>query len=363
MLNGVQAIRAWAAIAVMVFHLGEALTAPKYFGLNDPAVITEFGRHGVLVFFVLSGFIIHHIHGKDIGRPKQLSHYLFRRVMRIYPAYWVPLLLVAGFAWISGIGDEGLPTDSAGLVKMLLLVPQDPTVVFGGTGAPVLIVAWSLQYEMLFYIAFALCIVNLRFGLTVAIGFIGMLIWLQNHGVEHVFPSWMSYVEFVLFAMGIIVSRGLALPVGEGTARLAWRFALVLLLLAWGTEAGIGLFSAGEIKLFNGSAERLALGLLAMLLIGSRAVLDLRQPAPTAVLTRYLAECSYLIYLVHYPVISAACKIVLALGFDGIAGAALASIIAVVGTLSLAAILHEAVEKPVAAFVRRAERPHASVST
>lgn len=355
MLSGIQAIRAWAAIAVMVFHLGGALASPKYFDLTNVALVTGFGTHGVLVFFVLSGFIIHHVHGQDLGRPERLGRYLFRRFMRIYPAYWVPLLLVAGFAMVSGIGADGMPTDLWVIAKTILLLPQDKAVV-GGTGAPILIVAWSLQYEVLFYLAFALCIVDLRLGLAMVVGFLIAMIGLQQTGHKDIFPAYFSWVDFVLFAMGVAVSRFSKLSVSVGTARIAWRVALSLLALAWLLQTSVGLATHGEVHLFNETTGRLLLGVLAMLLLTSRAVLDMRHPTEGSLLITYLADCSYLIYLLHFPVISAACKIVLAVGIEGIAGGAVASIVAVLGTLALSALLHETVEKPVQAVARKASR-------
>jgi len=161
MLTQIQALRAWAAIGVVLFHLGGALSAPKYFGLAFPAQLSSLGASGVLLFFVLSGFIIHFVHAGDLDRPERLPRYLFRRAMRLYPIYWVVLGLVAGFAIISGIGADGLPREMGVILKTILLAPQDKSVV-GGTGAPVVIVAWSLQYEIMFYIGFGLLRLKLQ---------------------------------------------------------------------------------------------------------------------------------------------------------------------------------------------------------
>lgn len=356
MLSGVQAIRAWAAIAVMIFHLGGALAAPKYFDLTALMFVTGFGTHGVLLFFVLSGFIIHHVHGQDLGHPERVGRYLFRRFMRIYPIYWVPLLLVAFFALASGVGAEGMPTDLLVIAKTILLVPQDKAVV-GGTGAPVLIVAWSLQYEILFYLAFALCIAHLRLGLVAIVGFLIVMISLQQSGHSSIFPAYMAWVDFALFAMGIAASRMTRLSFDEKAARMTWWTTLVLVGLCWISQAVAGLATNGTIHLFGGMTSRLLLGILAMLLITSRAVLDINRPEKGGSVVGYIADCSYLIYLVHFPVISAACKLTLSVGLGGGVGAATASLLAVAGTLALSALLHETVEKPVLAFARRVGSP------
>lgn len=119
MLNGLQAIRAWASIAVMFFHLGGAVASEKYFGVTEARAVLGFGTHGVLVFFVLSGFIIHYVHNKDIGRPHRLGRYLFRRFMRLFPSYWAVLLLVGGTAIVTRLGAEGVPTDAWVILKTI----------------------------------------------------------------------------------------------------------------------------------------------------------------------------------------------------------------------------------------------------
>jgi len=55
--------------------------------------VAQFGHAGVDFFFVLSGFIIFFVHGKDIGKPSRLPHYVWRRFIRIYPVYWAVTLI------------------------------------------------------------------------------------------------------------------------------------------------------------------------------------------------------------------------------------------------------------------------------
>ncbi len=63
------------------------------FGPFPASGLFAFGHAGVDFFFVLSGFIILHVHAGDIGRPVRLGHYLQRRFTRVYPFYWVVFLL------------------------------------------------------------------------------------------------------------------------------------------------------------------------------------------------------------------------------------------------------------------------------
>ena len=80
MLANLQALRALAAIAVVVFH----------FGLMPPTSLSfTSGAAGVDLFFVLSGFIIAYSSSRDA------QHFLARRFIRIVPAYWIATIIAA----------------------------------------------------------------------------------------------------------------------------------------------------------------------------------------------------------------------------------------------------------------------------
>ncbi len=142
-LHNLQALRGVACLAVVVYHVAQA-EAGYGLGFNPLRPARWLGYAGVDLFFVLSGFIITATSRADLGRPAKLPRYLFRRVWRIYPTYWAGVglsaVLLAAATGAAGFGP--------GLAADLLLLPRDelPQVV------PV---AWTLRYEMMFYLAFA----------------------------------------------------------------------------------------------------------------------------------------------------------------------------------------------------------------
>jgi exopolysaccharide production protein ExoZ len=136
MLTNLQAVRAFAAIAVVIFH----------FGLL-PATTLSFpvGAAGVDLFFVLSGFIIAH------SSARSARHFLAHRLIRVVPAYWIATALATLFTL-----RHLDPGEAFGwLVQSLFYLP-------GPGGRPALIfVGWTLVYELAFYLLYWLA---LRFG-------------------------------------------------------------------------------------------------------------------------------------------------------------------------------------------------------
>jgi peptidoglycan/LPS O-acetylase OafA/YrhL len=129
-----QAIRALAALSVLLFHAGHA--ANKYGGPMPIVGLTELGVIGVDLFFVLSGFIIMHV---TVGRGISLQSYARSRFRRIFLPYWPVGLIMA--VLVFGIFPQGWGAMRGWFVS-LTLIP---------VGHPALNVAWTLQHEILFY--------------------------------------------------------------------------------------------------------------------------------------------------------------------------------------------------------------------
>ncbi len=132
-INNLQALRAFAALAVVVFHTG-------YIVPNLHAV----GSFGVDIFFVLSGYIMARICEQS---PR---FFLRRRLIRIVPPYWtLTILLFLAALKLPALMGNTSPSPVE-LLKSLFFIP----FYKGGSGLirPLLFVGWSLNYEMLFYL-------------------------------------------------------------------------------------------------------------------------------------------------------------------------------------------------------------------
>src|SRR5687768_11681774 len=96
-LHNLQALRGAAALVVVWFHLWGWEGA---YGRSTPVFdqVRWFGFAGVDFFVALSGFIIVYTQARHLGRPSAVPGYLFRRLWRVYPTFWVAMIL-AGLAF------------------------------------------------------------------------------------------------------------------------------------------------------------------------------------------------------------------------------------------------------------------------
>lgn len=151
LINVLQAGRALAALAVVAYHADEA-TATFTAGLPAPLhSVASHGYLGVDFFFVLSGFII------SYTRTRDWRFYARSRLARIYLPYLpVGIGVALAYAMVPGMSATHANWDWLGTLTL-----------FPGA-RPALIVAWTLQYEVLFYAVFGLGMVLGRPILTIA---------------------------------------------------------------------------------------------------------------------------------------------------------------------------------------------------
>lgn len=144
-----EGLRGFAVLLVFLTHYA-GMVEPWIAGSPDTVRIASGLRHvghaGVDLFFVLSGYLIY---GSLMMRPQPFMGFMRRRVSRIYPAFIVVFIayVLLSFAFPSESRIPADPTEAAlYLVQNLLLLPGLFPI------DPLITVAWSLSYEMLFYL-------------------------------------------------------------------------------------------------------------------------------------------------------------------------------------------------------------------
>ena len=92
-IQNIQALRGIAVLSVVFFHL---LTIEQKYGGSRTILpdLFQFGLFGVDLFFVISGFVMVTVTRGKFQIPRQALRFIYHRVARIYPTYWVYSILV-----------------------------------------------------------------------------------------------------------------------------------------------------------------------------------------------------------------------------------------------------------------------------
>lgn len=178
-LHSIQLLRAIAALLVVLFH-GHLAFANRLdsSALDYESYVFAFGAVGVHIFFVISGFIMVYTSrfGGDAETGFDAPAFFRRRVLRIYPIYWICIALYALSYWLIGDPYEVSASETIGA---LLLLPGDAAVLIGP--------AWTLAFEMYFYLCFGLAMMAgrergllLLAGVFIAMIAAGMFVRIDN---------------------------------------------------------------------------------------------------------------------------------------------------------------------------------------
>jgi peptidoglycan/LPS O-acetylase OafA/YrhL len=108
------------------------------------------GHSGVDLFFVISGFIMMAIARDYASNARTAAGFLYNRWARIYPTYWLWFLISLFIFVVAPNWLRMEPGQIPRLVESFFLVPP---------WSPILVpVAWTLKYELYFYLVFSLII-------------------------------------------------------------------------------------------------------------------------------------------------------------------------------------------------------------
>ncbi len=129
-----------AAMLVVLCHVAPESSAhaappggPVFGGITFP------GQLGVQFFFVLSGFVMVCAHHGDFGHAAAIPRFLWRRACRIYPAYWLALLIPVYY--LHGAITPGIALHLFSLEPGLMQAHDE-----------YILAAWSMRYEVAFYL-------------------------------------------------------------------------------------------------------------------------------------------------------------------------------------------------------------------
>lgn len=252
------------------------------FVVNPLHLAMNFGNVGVVVFFLVSGFVVTHT-----GVEETLGAFALKRALRIYPPLIVAILLSVGVRALGGTVLETGQSTAASVGSVLsnvtllnyLLLPQ----------VVLLAVGWTLIIEVLFYLLLLAALPALRrwtgWAICGELAIVGLVLLTANS----------LGANYFLFA--VAVSYLPALLLGQviwalWTGRVPSWAGLLLGAGCWGLYVSAGLLKLGRL---NDSYD-LTLALCAIL-FGALLLVEPRlRPNRAATV---LADRSYSLYLLH----------------------------------------------------------------
>ncbi len=342
----IQVLRGAAALAVVILH-GQH-EAELYAGRSGPTftpVAFPF-EAGVDVFFVISGFVMIYASRGLFGRHGARRRFLAHRVARVVPLYWSTTTLYLGLALVVPTLLNGATPTLGYVVASYLFVPVARP---DGLVQPIYSLGWTLNYEMFFYVVFALAIGLDRRRATAAI--LGVLALLSATGLVLSLPQPLAtWTDPLLLEFGIGIALGLTRSEGVGLARLA-RVALAL--------AGITLFAVQDGEPLAGLARALLYGVPAACLVAACG-LGHDDTTDESRLDHWadrwgawIGDASYALYLTHPFAIRGAREALRIAGLASFVPARVFLAIALATAAAAALLVHRAVERPLTRAARR----------
>lgn len=294
------AVRFLAALMVVFYHMNMRWLSTDILPLSDH------GHAAVMVFFVLSGYVISYIHA---GRENTPAEYWASRLSRFYSlaipvVLATPLLDMAGAALRPDI-YQGWTTHGLAAVRIassLAWLNEVWTVsIMSFSNTPY----WSLCYEMWYYIMFAACVFTT--GRTRVLLLAGCAL-VVGPKILLLAPVW---------AMGVVLHRwqvlqrtsfnaGLALFIGSIIAfGLFQHYRLTDLGSGW-MRSLVGDALHHQLTFSRFALTDYLLGLIvAANFVGARAIAPVlgRVLLPLAKPIRWLAGYTFSLYLMHQPLL------------------------------------------------------------
>ena len=332
-LFNIQALRGVAALLVALDHCGTFYRHREY-----GEFFSKSGSEGVLLFFIISGFIMVFTTG---SARDGAAEFIRNRVTRVVPLYWFITLVVFFVALVT---PSMVKSTHANLLELVESMAFIPFLKESGVVEPIVFVGWSLNYEMFFYGLFAIGLLakNRRAGVLGVVGVLFVLIlvgrWIPASAVAVHFWTQPILMEFALgMLLGTIWQT---FPIQTPSPNVA-RSCLVLSVLV--------LLVAPEHIL---QVCDIGFGAASGMIVAAALVLERNGKQLRWQWVQRLGDASYSIYLTHFFVTGAmekACRHI-SPGGVGIVAFILVSLVlsGVVGV-----VVHIWIERPLTAAARR----------
>jgi peptidoglycan/LPS O-acetylase OafA/YrhL len=348
-IDSLQILRAIAATAVVYAHAIDVIpdqSRQSVWQLRVPN-LENFGCVGVDIFFVISGVVIALVCCG--GRYPQSGKFLLRRAARLYPPY----LLVT--AWVGlHMMHESHPVPAYEWIRSIFLLPPIRSV----DDPYVLIIGWTLGFEMWFYVLAAASLLIGRRALGVRLiavpaAFVLAGLFFKNTAALSVFITNPIQIEFVFgVCIGVLLVRGWRTSFWQAVALCAagvlWLTAS--LVRGYGNIDQSGLTMNGEL-----SWQRVGIwGIGAGMIVAGFALGELSSGWKAPAWGLLIGDASYGLYLVSKSSIGVFDRLWARLGHPAPDAFIL---ISTVGTIAVGCAFYMAFDRPVQQWLKGLLQP------
>ena len=286
-INNLQALRGLAVLFVIFYHMLNIEHKYNYSFSIIPHFF-DIGYVGVDIFFVISGFILTTITKDYFGDRSKFYKFIYFRFTRIYPLYWLYTLLLIPILFLK----PGWIHQQVNLLSSFLLIPSDKM--------PLVLVGWTLVYEVYFYIIFGLFIL---FGVQKKL-WIYALLWFSFIGIGGiVFNTKSLLLNFITDPWGVEFISGIVLGIYFLKYDYRIPFAKTLLLISFLSLFIIVYYKNGNLLGVEGWPRILTYGASAFFLV----MFAIEVEKQGSILPKFLiilGDASYSIYLSHLFIIN-----------------------------------------------------------
>ncbi|WP_193227808.1 acyltransferase family protein [Aureimonas psammosilenae] len=338
-------LRGVAALLVVVHHTLEISNGST--GSFSPDWFTLSGAAGVDIFFVISGFIMVYSAFRPRRDPMRPVDFMKRRLIRIYPFYWLCLLAMMSLHLVGFMRNH--PLTPGNVIHSFLLLPGEDLIID---------VAWTLRYEVFFYVVFAVALLSASKLRTVlitilALAAIMLVSPLLSSGEISSFFSSPILIEFCLGAVLALVPAQMLRP---------WTAVFLCAGMA-GILASSLMIPAASTNGLEGWARVLGWGVPAACIVAS-SVNWIRGSSWLGQALEHLGDASYSLYLTHVFGMIAYGFLIKATAIGDWPQVYMVPLVTL-GCCAVGMVAHVVAEKPLTQFMnrRRATAPSAAVAT
>jgi exopolysaccharide production protein ExoZ len=287
-LERLQVLRAIAALAVIVFHVIENHVAAG--SLLRAGGLFAILASGVDLFFVISGFVIRYVTYHRHG-PGEVVSFVLRRCLRVVPLYWIITCFVIAVAYFAPSMMRSYRFEPVHAALSMMFIPWPRP---DGSFFPPLGPGWSINYEVMFYLTFALVMLRCSRGVlpyVLAGGYacVVLLVAVLDLNPQQFIFGNLRTLEFV---------AGVFLADAWITQRAWFRPAVAAMVLPVALfSIAVGFFRGPEVTIFSVAG-------FCLFTWGLLALPAMRVPERAGRFVTLLGDASYSLYLVHPIIIS-----------------------------------------------------------